>query len=100
MAFSGPEGFTQAIYSEPAVTSCLVDRLASYASGRKLEQPYYKEWVINLESVFEQGGFRVPDLMREIALSDALYDLPSDTAATTLAQSLSDSTSQNIVAAE
>jgi hypothetical protein len=100
MAFSGPEGFTQAIYSEPAVTSCLVDRLASYASGRKLEQPYYKEWVINLESVFEQGGFRVPDLMREIALSDALYDLPTDTAVTTLVQSLSDSTSQNTVAAE
>ena len=77
MKFNGPSGFTQAIYNDPATTSCLVERLAAYATGRNLEQPYYKKWVSDLESVFKQSGFRLPELIREIALSDALYDLPS-----------------------
>lgn len=100
MTFNGPSEFTQAVYSDPAATSCLVKRMASYASGRELEQPYYKEWLSNLEFDFERGGFRVPELMRDISLSDALYDLPTDPAVAIFLQSSSDSVSQNATAAE
>ncbi len=95
MKFDGPNGFTQAVYNDPAATSCLVKRLASYASGRELKESYYRDWIKNLEAAFEEVGFRMPDLMREIALSDALYDLPGRANTSTLAQGPTDLTPQH-----
>ena len=63
-----------------------MNRLASYALGRVPgagEQP----WVAALQTSFAQNGYRVPDLMREIAVSDAFYQrarpLPPAAIATT-----------------
>ena len=73
--FSDVGEFAQIVYQDTVTTSCLVDRLSSYALGRS-PIPSDKEWVNNLDESFEQSGFRVTDLMRQIAVSDALYRLP------------------------
>ncbi len=70
--FTDSAGLGQAIAANKATTSCLVNRLASYAVGRK---PAAEEtpWVNYLQQKFIDNGYRFPDLMRDIALSDSFY---------------------------
>jgi hypothetical protein len=62
----------RAVAQNPAATSCVVDRISSYALGRK---PVKSEdvWIAALKQDFAKGGYVVPDLMREIALSPEFY---------------------------
>ena len=72
VVFKDAEGLGKAVRDNPATASCLVNRLTSYALGRLPgagEQP----WVTALQASFADNGYRVPDLMREIAVSDAFY---------------------------
>ncbi len=73
--FSDVNEFAEILYKDTVTTSCLVERLSSYALGRS-PIPSDKAWVEALDESFEQSGFRVIDLMRQIAVSDALYKLP------------------------
>lgn len=56
----------------PATTSCLVDRLTAYALGRSATagQIVFLDY---LKATFVKDGYRLPDLMRRIATSEALY---------------------------
>jgi hypothetical protein len=65
-------GLGQAIYNNPAATSCVVDRLSARALGRTPTRGE-RNWLKTLKSDFNESGHRLPALMREIALSDALY---------------------------
>ncbi len=74
LKFSDVDEFAKIIYQDTVTTSCLVERLSSYALGRSPTLAE-KAWVNELNETFEENGFRVTDLMREIAVSDALYQL-------------------------
>ena len=80
IAFSGAEGLGRAVRDNPATPTCLVNRLASYALGRAPgagEEP----WISALQTSFAEKGYRVPGLMREIAVSSAFYQRARPTSA-------------------
>ena len=74
--FTTPDGLAQALHDDPAAPSCLVQRLYGYAVGgleksdTQVELPYLKQ-------TFAQEGYRLPDLMRTIALSNAFAEVSS-----------------------
>ena len=67
--FDNVSGLGKALGASPALTSCLVNRLYAYAIARPTKGQ--DNAMLNyLESSFQERGYRVPDLMRSIALSD------------------------------
>jgi hypothetical protein len=72
IAFKNAAGLGQAMHDDAATQSCLVNRLYAYATGRtpaKAESDFVKY----LGRSFAAEGYRVPDLMRTIATSDAFF---------------------------
>lgn len=69
---SGAEQLGQALHDDPAVPKCLVRSAFRYAVGRAV-QPSEEPALAKLESRFAQDGYRLTDLMRTIATSDAFY---------------------------
>ena len=70
--FTGPQGLAQAMHDNPSVPSCLVEKLYRSAVGRDVvtsEEPFLEY----LYGRFEAARFRVPELMRAIALSKTFY---------------------------
>lgn len=70
--YADASGLGKALRENPAVPSCVVNRLYSYATGRtpvRDEKPVLDY----LEKDFADAGFRLSELLREIAVSDALY---------------------------
>lgn len=65
-------GLGDAIYNNPAVASCVVERMSARALGRTPIKGE-REWLKELKADFVDSGHRLPALMREIALSDELY---------------------------
>ncbi len=63
---------SELIAGSRALSSCLVNRLLSYARGRGIDHDE-RAWVEKTESLFIDGGYRLPDLMRRIATSDDFY---------------------------
>jgi hypothetical protein len=76
--FQDAVGMGRAMHDNQAVVSCLVNSLYRYAAGR-LPQPGEKEFVAWLQNKFAEDGYRLPDLLRRIALSDAFYAIPPST---------------------
>ena len=74
--FTDAGDFVQVLSKNPVLTSCLVNRLYSYGVGRKIEENEF-EWIKYLETRFAEEGYRVPDLLRTIAMSDAFYSVES-----------------------
>jgi hypothetical protein len=70
--FDDAAGLGRAVHDNPATPACLASRLFSYGSGRA---PVKSEanWVRYVGKQFAADGYRVPDLLRRIATSDALY---------------------------
>ncbi|MCB2108217.1 MAG: DUF1592 domain-containing protein [Rhodobacteraceae bacterium] len=69
--FSNAADLGKALHDNPAATSCVVGRLASYALGRSSNEE--RNYVQYLEESFASDGYRFPDLMRRIATGDALF---------------------------
>jgi Protein of unknown function (DUF1592)/Protein of unknown function (DUF1588)/Protein of unknown function (DUF1595)/Protein of unknown function (DUF1585)/Protein of unknown function (DUF1587) len=68
--FTDVIGLAKVLHDSPALTSCFVSRMYSYGSGgpaTKSERPLLPY----LNQRFAQDGYRVPDLMRTIALGFA-----------------------------
>jgi hypothetical protein len=72
VAFHDAAGLGKTLHDDPVAASCLVKDFYRYASGRNVE-PGETAWLAYLETRFQSDGYRVPDLMRRIALSDAFY---------------------------
>ncbi|MEQ9449374.1 MAG: DUF1592 domain-containing protein [Rhodospirillaceae bacterium] len=72
--FDTVEGLGQALRDHPALPSCLVNRLFSYGTGGPLS-PADNPTLKSLQAGFEQVGYRVPDLLRMIVMSDAFYEI-------------------------
>jgi hypothetical protein len=78
-AFSGAPGLGQAIHDHPQTPRCLVDRMYRSAAGRSI-LPAERPYIEYLNQVFQADGYRVPDLMRAIAVSRSFYLVsPPDT---------------------
>jgi hypothetical protein len=66
--FHTPEGLGQALHDHPETPRCLVEKMYRFAVGRdtSMEERPYMDY---LTRSFASSGYRVPDLMRTIALS-------------------------------
>ena len=83
--FTDAVGLGKAMHDNPATGACLVRREYSYATGRGAARRDMA-WIRYLEKGFAADGYRVPELMRRIALSRNLYRVaPLSAPATQLA---------------
>lgn len=66
------EGLAQALHDHPETPRCLVERMYRFAVGRdtSMQERPYMDYLI---ASFKDSGYRVPDLMRTIALSNNFY---------------------------
>ena len=71
--FQGAEGLGQAMHDNPQTSKCLVDRMYRSAVGRSILLPAERPYMDYLNQVFQVEGYRVPELMRAIALSRSFY---------------------------
>jgi hypothetical protein len=72
--FTSVDGLAQALHDHPALTSCLVKRMFAYGTG----SPVTSEddaMVTYLNARFAADGYRVPALLRTIALSKAFSEV-------------------------
>ena len=67
-------GLGQALHDSPAVPACLVKRVFGYAVGGRLRQQDQKI-VDYFNAQFAAGGYRLPNLLRTIALSPAFSEV-------------------------
>ncbi|MBL8645416.1 MAG: DUF1592 domain-containing protein [Rhodospirillaceae bacterium] len=70
--YADAAGLGKAMRENPAVPSCVVNRMYSYAIGRTPERNE-KTLLDHFEKNFAAEGFRVTELLHDIAVSDALY---------------------------
>ena len=70
--FKDAAGLAKAVHDSPAVPACLVNRLYAYGAGRSPTKGE-AQWVKFLTEGFAADGYRVPDLLRRIATSEAFY---------------------------
>ena len=78
--FKDAAGLGQVLHDHPAVPSCLVKRVYSYGVGGKLRRDD-DPMVAYLSQRFAESGYRLPDLMRTVALSDAFVEIGNATPA-------------------
>jgi hypothetical protein len=72
--FSNSIGLGQALHDHPALPSCLVRRVYSYAIGSPVAAND-KLVLPQLTKHFAEAGFQLPDLLRSIALSPGFSDV-------------------------
>ena len=72
MEFNNAEGLAQALRDHPLTPRCLVEKMLRTAVGRS-PQPSEAPYLGYLLETFASSGYRVPELMRTIALSDNFY---------------------------
>jgi hypothetical protein len=70
--FQGGQGLGQAIHDSPQTPRCLVDKMYRSAVGRKA-MPEERPFIEYLNQTFQADSYRVPDLMRAIAVSRSFY---------------------------
>lgn len=73
-AFANPSQFAEVVARNPALTSCFVSRMASYAFGRHLDAAA-KPLLDRLHADFAAHGYRVKDLMERIATSGVFFEV-------------------------
>jgi hypothetical protein len=66
--FTDPKGLAQAVHDSPAVPACMVRRAYAYGTGGSVKAND-KAVLPYLNAQFSSTGYRVPDLLRTIALS-------------------------------
>jgi hypothetical protein len=81
--FDGPLGLGQTIHDDPATVACVAKKAFGFAAGR-LPTKSATEWS-QIEQRFKDSHYNFVELLRQIALSDLLYAVPSPLPATTVA---------------
>jgi len=71
-AFADAPELGRAVRDHPATVSCLVDRVYAYGTGRPVMRTE-RETTKALVQDFTKDGYRLPELLRRVAASDALY---------------------------
>lgn len=64
-------GLAQAMRDHPKLPYCLVNRLYAYGTGGPVSLRYDREILSYFEQRFGEHNYRVPELLREIAMSQA-----------------------------
>jgi hypothetical protein len=72
--FKDLAGLAEAVRNHPALPSCLVRRVLSYGTGSPIENAD-RPLVDFFTAKFAEKGYRYTDLLREIVLSPAFYDV-------------------------
>jgi len=72
--FTTIDGLGQALHDHPALPTCLVRRMYSYGTGGPLSRGDSPA-VAALTTAFAQSGYKVPDLLRTIAMSEAFIEV-------------------------
>ncbi len=70
--YEDPAGFAQALSQDPAISSCLVQRLFAYSLGRSPGHDD-KAWLNFLVDRFGADGYRLRPLMRSIVTSNNFF---------------------------
>jgi hypothetical protein len=84
--FNDAAGLGAVLSRDPAVASCLVQTVWRYASGRDVESGE-RRYLRYLQARFAADGYKLPELMRRIATSQAFYAVsPGDNSATATAK--------------
>ena len=68
--FNDVVGLGKVLHDNPALPSCLVDRLYSYGSGgaaKPADRPLIKYYTAQ----FQESGYKLPEVLRTIVMSDA-----------------------------
>ncbi len=71
--FANAAGLGKAVHDNPKSASCVVQRAYDYAVGRAATKSEEGWRTTVLEKAFAADGYRLPALLRRIALSDTLY---------------------------
>ena len=66
--FPNVQGLAQALHDSPTLPSCLVSRIYSYGAGG-VPPPVDRPMLTYLNKKFADDGYRIPDLLKTIALS-------------------------------
>jgi hypothetical protein len=80
----GAEGLARYLHDDPKVPACLVRNVYAYGVGRKTgirEEDYLADQT----KIFANHGYRVPDLMLQIASSPEFFKVAAPSAARTAA---------------
>ncbi len=72
------DGLTRAMRDHPKLPYCLVNRLYAYATGGPVSLRYDREILANFLERFSGHGYKVPNLLRDIALSRAFSRVRAD----------------------
>ena len=72
LEFEDSAGLGDAVAESPASTSCVVNRITSYALGRtpKMDE---RLWVDRIKQNFERSGYIFPELMRNVVMSPEFF---------------------------
>ncbi|WP_116813288.1 DUF1592 domain-containing protein [Steroidobacter cummioxidans] len=76
--FDGPVGLTKALHGDPALTTCVATRAVAYASGRTPGRGDAE--LKRIQAEFGKQKYNFVELLREVALSDALFRVPPSAA--------------------
>jgi hypothetical protein len=74
VAFSDPAGLGRALRDNPALKSCIVDRLYAYSVGRHL-MPYEQQRAEAYQATLDKGGYRFDAMIRMIVLDPAFFSV-------------------------
>lgn len=69
--FSDVEGLGKALHDHPGLPTCLVNRVYAYGTGGPVSMSKDRETLTHFGEQFAEAGYRLPDLLRDIALSNA-----------------------------
>ncbi len=83
--FSNAAGLGAAMRENPAAPACVVNRLYSYAVARTPARDE-KPLLVHLEKEFADDKYRIPELLRAIASSDAIFAVSPPKVRTAAAQ--------------
>jgi hypothetical protein len=70
--FDSAAGLGQALHDSPLTTRCLVSNIYRYAAGRNTVAGE-RSWMDYLNRQFQKSGYRIPQLMQDIAASRTFY---------------------------
>src|SRR5690606_6446458 len=85
--FDGALSLGEAVKKNPATTACLVERLFAYGVSRPMDKED-RPVLDYFERRFADTGYRIPALMRRIALSEAFFAVGQPVAAEAATASL------------
>lgn len=88
MFYNDGKGLAQALHDHPETPRCVVEKMYRFAVGRDTEwyERTYMDYLIN---TFAANGYRLPELMRVIALSNNFFTIADGLSTATVAANTS-----------